>query len=623
MGIDRPLRRVRRRLRLQAALDGGARAAILAAATLLVGVYLFRLGLFGRRGLLVFALAAASAFVAGVLVRAFARISVERAAHLCDRTHALSDRLRSALVFSAVAAPTPFMRAAIADAERAAAAIDVRRAAPLSRPKETGAAIAVALAASLVSLFHFSSRHAAPATNRPPVLLVDRAALVPEMAAVTAWEKDAAARGDENGRKLAAELNQLLTQIDQGELTRTQAFDKLAELENKYLRASDGALEDLKRKLRKAGSELERSKLLEKTGQALQQDDLEKAKKELEKLAAEAEKRAAEPKLDEKWDRKQREEAAKAMEAAAEQEQQREEEKRQQEEKQRLEEEQRQLKKKLAERPNDQDLKRQLERNQRQLERLEREKEARAEQKRQLERLQRELEKAAEQLRNKLSPQALKRLAEQMQRMQNEITRLGQGESATVQIAEIKEVLRRAGRSDGSQGQSGEARNQGKGMRPKGGKADERLRDFESRAGGKGNNNTFVLGENGGQGDTRLLLPLPLGQGNQPGPSGNGNELGGDRGNGIGNQHDANLLGDATSLDGKRHATSVEGQQGAGPSRSQTILGSAQKGFSSTSYKNVYRDYTAVSEEVMQKEKVPPGYRFYVKRYFQLIKPRE
>jgi len=37
----------------------------------------------------------------------------------------------------------------------------------------------------------------------------------------------------------------------------------------------------------------------------------------------------------------------------------------------------------------------------------------------------------------------------------------------------------------------------------------------------------------------------------------------------------------------------------------------------------VYSDYTSVVEEVMSKEKVPPGYRFYVKRYFQLIKPRE
>ena len=42
--------RVRRRLRIQAAFEGGARAAVLAAAALLVGIYLWRLDVIGRRG---------------------------------------------------------------------------------------------------------------------------------------------------------------------------------------------------------------------------------------------------------------------------------------------------------------------------------------------------------------------------------------------------------------------------------------------------------------------------------------------------------------------------------------------------------------------------------------------
>ena len=82
-------------------------------------------------------------------------------------------------------------------------------------------------------------------------------------------------------------------------------------------------------------------------------------------------------------------------------------------------------------------------------------------------------------------------------------------------------------------------------------------------------------------------------------------------------------MGDATRLRAQHHDTRVQGKEGAGPSRSQTILGSAEKGFASTGYKRVYGDYTAVVEEVMSKEKVPPGYRFYIKRYFQLIKPRD
>ena len=131
----------------------------------------------------------------------------------------------------------------------------------------------------------------------------------------------------------------------------------------------------------------------------------------------------------------------------------------------------------------------------------------------------------------------------------------------------------------------------------------------------------LILGEKGGDNDQRMLLPLPMPGGGQQGPSGDGHEKG--NGDGIGDQHDPNLTGDATRLNGQRHDTRVQGKEAAGPSRSQTILGSAEKGFATTSYKRVYGDYTAVVEEVMSKEKVPPGYRFYIKRYFQLIKPRE
>jgi hypothetical protein len=456
---------------------------------------------------------------------------------------------------------------------------------------------------------------------RPPRLIVDRADLEPELQAAAQLAAEANKSGDEDMKQLAKQVNQLLQQIDAEELTRKQAFDKLAELENKYLKANDKDLEYLKQKLRKAGTELSNSKLLAEAGKALKQEDLAEARKELEKLAADAEKRAA----DAKWDQKQREEAAKALEAAAREQQRSDEEKKQQQEEQRLREEERQLKKQLAERPNDQELQRRLERNQRELQRLEREKQQRAEMQRQLQRLQRELEKAAEQMRQKLSPQALKQLAEQMRQMENQITKLTNEQRAQMQIAEIKEVLRRAGRSgsgkDGD-GKQGDGKSQGM-AQSKPSKGGEQLREFDKRAGGN-KPDTFLLGGNGDKSDSRLLLPMPMGAGDKPGGGDKrGNEMPGGNGDGIGNQHDPNLQGDATRMNTERHDTRVNGKEGAGPSRSQTILGSAEKGFASSGYKRVYGDYTAVVEEVMSKEKVPPGYRFYVKRYFQLIKPRE
>ena len=60
-----------------------------------------------------------------------------------------------------------------------------------------------------------------------------------------------------------------------------------------------------------------------------------------------------------------------------------------------------------------------------------------------------------------------------------------------------------------------------------------------------------------------------------------------------------------------------------GASRSQVIFGAAERGFTSRPYQRVYTEYHQVAEESLSKDDVPGGYRFYVKRYFQLIRPRE
>ena len=177
----------------------------------------------------------------------------------------------------------------------------------------------------------------------------------------------------------------------------------------------------------------------------------------------------------------------------------------------------------------------------------------------------------------------------------------------------------------------------------------EKLGDFLARAkGGTGdrnglrilrpdaNGNMVLLDQNGqplalpGEGEG-AMMPMAgvagaggaAGQG-QSGqePSGAGQPNGG-AGDGIGDSHDPNMTGAATRLNSRRQAIRAEGKMGAGPSKSETILGSSQRGFASAGYRRVYGDYTSVVEEVMSKEQVPPGYRFYVKRYFQLIKPRE
>jgi len=67
----------------------------------------------------------------------------------------------------------------------------------------------------------------------------------------------------------------------------------------------------------------------------------------------------------------------------------------------------------------------------------------------------------------------------------------------------------------------------------------------------------------------------------------------------------------------------VEGEHREGPTRSEVILGAADRGFVSRDYRRVYTEYQQHADEVLEQDEIPAGYRFYVRRYFQLIRPRE
>ena len=60
-----------------------------------------------------------------------------------------------------------------------------------------------------------------------------------------------------------------------------------------------------------------------------------------------------------------------------------------------------------------------------------------------------------------------------------------------------------------------------------------------------------------------------------------------------------------------------------GPTNAEVILSAADRGFDGRPYQQVYRTYRTVAEDKIDTETIPDGYRFYVRRYFQLIRPRE
>ena len=82
--------------------------------------------------------------------------------------------------------------------------------------------------------------------------------------------------------------------------------------------------------------------------------------------------------------------------------------------------------------------------------------------------------------------------------------------------------------------------------------------------------------------------------------------------------------GDATDLKVDTHDVRAEGlDTGQGPTNAEVILSAAKRGFTGKPYQNVYKQYKTVAEDQIETEKIPDGMRFYVRRYFQLIRPRE
>ena len=105
---------------------------------------------------------------------------------------------------------------------------------------------------------------------------------------------------------------------------------------------------------------------------------------------------------------------------------------------------------------------------------------------------------------------------------------------------------------------------------------------------------------------------------------GQGQQDDGKQSNSAGQGQGDRNLGEDAGMKSNRVDVKVKGSEGdKGQSKSEIIKGASEEGFASRNYKEVYGDYSSVVEEVMEEEKVPKGYRYYVKRYFQLIKPRE
>jgi hypothetical protein len=555
------------------------------------------------------ALVPAACVLAAAVRAAWARRAPFEGALALDRHHGLEDRVANALAFSRLPAAeqTPLMQAAIADAAEHAGKLEPARAARIAVPRELGISALLLVGLAGLSLFEVRQLRELPppALKVQPVLLsADDVELFREIGQELAKSAD-----DPQLSAAARRFNQLVEDIAAHRMDRREVFERLGSLERELAESSDLEREALDDGLKELARELEKSGLTKPAAQALSEKRLADAEQALRELAERLKKKDKPPskaELDKLRSALQKAGAASGEHMAGIEQRRKE-----------LEEEQQSLLKKKREGDTSPKTDQKLAENKRKLERLGRDKERGERGRQKLSELDKQLQEAARQLMQdaQAAGQSLESAAEDVNRMGKQQQTDEQKKEMLKRLQELREVLRQQG---------------------KGGKQQmDRMQKFGERARGGGKK----PGQNGkpGNGTQPGELRLSRGQGDGPsievpmpgsapgaGKEGDSDAPGGEVGKGAGHGHDEHLAGDPTKLEGKTHDVTAAGvDSGQGAASAEVIYGAAERGFVGKGYQQVFTDYQTVAEQVMTQDQIPPGYRFYVRRYFQLIRPRD
>jgi hypothetical protein len=431
---------------------------------------------------------------------------------------------------------------------------------------------------------------------------------------------------EEEIARISNELLGVLADLETGEIDRGEALRRLDELDDE-LHEAETAMEEqleedpwmLSEAMRELAEDLREHELMEEVAEALAKADAEEVEKELQELMEKAEAEGGELK-------KELDEALKEMERSLQ---------RSTNEntgtERAMEEAERELerqKKNPAEDPEEQE--RALERKKEKLEELKRQHEREQKAREQLDQLQ-ELSRQS---------QGNSQSGSSQQKRQDSQKKLSQGTGnaskksrQSQQMNDVRDAMDQAKSFVQRSGQNGESENRrkqqqqrfakaAKGQKGKDGKPATMLVEGEvgedgepmgmmgegQEGEGEGEGESDSDGEGDGQGD---------GQGN-----GQGNQQGNGVGPGIG-EGSVEALGDPSSMDVNAKNERVDAQQGKGQTRAEVIETASQEGFATESYRRVYRDYESFAQSAMDSDELPEGQRRRVKRYYQMIQPRD
>jgi hypothetical protein len=563
----------------------------------------------------------------GALLRVWFRPRArEQGALALDRHHGLADRITNALAFLRVPAEqrSPLMQLAIADAAARVPALAPRAAAPIHFPRELG--VVALLGAGLFVLANLEVRTLRTVTEarrfEPMVMSGDDLDLFRELTEELAQKSQ-----DPEALAAVARFNQLIEDIAQRRLDRREVFERMERLERELTRASQADREALEEGIKNVAQELAKSDLSKPVAEHLKEQRLADAEKALRELAEKLRNKQQAPSKAEL--EKLRTALARASRTNTDK--QRSIEQRRQE----LEKQRQSLLKKSGDAGMNARDKSLLKNKERQLERLEREKQQAQRAERQLSKLDRELAKAAEDLMRELgaSAQDLERGAEDLNRMAKQEMTEQEKEQLRKRLQELRELVRQQGQggkqrlqrlmrfAERARGNEGQGQQRGQGQKPGSGKRPGQGAQGTLFKEGQGGKDLMITqGGPGGQ-----QAGASAGSGTSGGKPGQDPQGGGEAsGQGAGSGHDPKLAGDPSKLEGAtQDVTAVAADTGQGTASSEVIHTAAQRGFVGRGYRKVYTDYKNVAEQVMNEDQIPPGYRFYVQRYFQLIRPRE
>ncbi len=425
--------------------------------------------------------------------------------------------------------------------------------------------------------------------------------------------------GDDPAAALAATILNLLAQLEDGTIDRADALAHLEALDTR-LRQTENELEaqldlapaHLAEALRQMAEALEQHELTEKAGEALGRNNGDEAERELERAFDQAEHGdAATRKALEQAMRDVRRALARARAKRSDAEA-------------RLASAERRLRREQRRQPEAQSEahERRLARHQKRVDRLRRQHKREQAARREINKLRRLARNSVaarggqRSLRKQRASQA--EMSRQTGDSSRKISRLRRMSAARDALEEARNIIRRAGRK----GDSDPRRN--------------RQRKSFVRA---------AKGEKGKSGTPSMLIEGRVGEdGEQPtaldngSPTHGGDDGGGDQagagaadqatpdpsmlGQGAG-EGSGEALGDANSRNLATRDRRVESHEGRGATRAEIIADASQEGFATLPYREVYTDYRAFAQSAMDNEALPPARRRQIRRYFQMIQPRD